>query len=83
MSSMYSECDSKNKVFSDVAACTKDALKADSRYGYHNGYIGYANRAIAALDVLDEKVTAGKMTEKEARYNMQEILASMQAQIAA
>lgn len=83
MGSMYSDCDSKNKVFTDVAVCTKSALKADSRYGFHNGYISYANRAMAALDVLDEKVTAGAMTEKEGRYKMQEILASMQSQVAA
>ncbi len=38
---------------------------------------------MAALDVMDEKVAAGQMTEKEARYNMQEILASQQREIAA
>ena len=81
--SMYSACDQKSEKFSEVAACTKAALKADSRYGFHNGYIAYANRAIAALDVMDEKVAAGQMTEKEARYNMQEILASQQREIAA
>lgn len=83
MGSMYSTCDQKSDKFSEVAACTKTALKADSRYGFHNGYIAYANRAMAAMDVMDEKVTAGAMTEKEARYKMQEILASMQREIAA
>ncbi len=83
MGSMYSTCDQQNQRFSDVASCTKAAIKADSRYGFHNGYIGYANRAMSGLDVLDEKVTARTMTEKEARYNMQEILASMQRQVAA
>lgn len=81
--SMYSACDQKSEKFSEVTACTKAALKADSRYGFHNGYIAYANRAMAALDVMDEKVAAGQMTEKEARYNMQEILASQQREIAA
>lgn len=82
MGTMYSSCDQKNERFSEVAACTKTALKSDSRYGFHNGYIGYANRAMAALDMLDEKVTSGVIGEKEARYKMQEILASMQTQIA-
>lgn len=82
MGTMYSSCDQRNERFSEVAVCTKTALKSDSRYGFHNGYIGYANRAMAALDMLDEKVTSGTMSEKEARYKMQEILASMQAQIA-
>jgi len=83
MGSMYSTCDQKSDKFSEVTACTKTALRADSRYGFHNGYIGYANRAMAAMDVMDEKVTAGTMTEKEARYKMQEILASMQREVAA
>jgi hypothetical protein len=83
MSSMYSTCDQKSDKFSAVAACTKTALKADSRYGFHNGYIAYANRVMAAMDVMEEKVAAGSMTEKEARYNMQEILASMQREVAA
>lgn len=83
MGSMYSTCDQKSDKFSEVAACTKAALKADSRYGFHNGYIAYANRAMAAMDVMDEKVTTGTMTEKEARYKMHEILASMQSEIVA
>jgi hypothetical protein len=82
MGSMYSSCDQKSASFAEAASCTKTALKEDSRYGFHGGYIRYANRAIAALDVLEEKVAAGAMTEKEARYNMQEVLASMQTQIA-
>jgi hypothetical protein len=83
MGSIYSTCDQKSDKFSDVAVCTKAALRADSRYGFHNGYIAHANRAMAALDFLDEKVTTGAITEKEARYKMQEILASMQREIAA
>lgn len=83
MGSMYSACDQKNKKFSDVSVCTKTALKADSRYGFHNGYIAYANRAMAALDMIDEQVASGQMTEKEAHYKMQELLASMQREIAA
>lgn len=83
MGSMYATCDQSNERFSDVASCTKAALKADSRYGFHNGYIRYANRAMAAVDVLDEKVAARTVSEKEARYQMHEILAAMQSQIAA
>lgn len=83
MGSMYSNCDQKNERFSDVATCTKAALKDDSRYGFHNGYIRNADQAMAALDMLDEKVSAGAMTEKEARYKMREILALMRAQTAA
>ncbi len=37
--SMYSACDQKSERFTEVAACTKAALRADSRYGFHSGYI--------------------------------------------
>lgn len=80
VSSMYSDCDSKNQRFSDIATCTKSALKADSRYGFHKGYQASANRAMANLDFLEEKVAAGAMTEKEARFRVQELLAAMRSQ---
>lgn len=83
MGSMYATCDQKNDRFSEVATCTKAALKADSRYGFHNGYITFANRAMAAIDVMEERVVAGTISEREARYKMHELLASMQREIAA
>lgn len=83
MGTMYSACDQQHDRFADVSACTKAAIKADSRYSFHNGYISNANRAMAAMDMLEEKVTSGSMTDKEARYQMHELMAQMQAQIAA
>lgn len=80
VTSMYSDCDSKYQVFADVAQCTKSALKSDSRYSFHKGYQANANRASSALDYLEEKVATGAMSEKEARFKVQEILAAMRAQ---
>jgi hypothetical protein len=83
MESMYSKCDQSNAKFSEVSICTKATLKADSRYNWHMGYVAYVNRAIAAMEVMEERVTAGTLSDKEARYNTQEILASMQREIKA
>lgn len=80
VTSMYAECESRHQPFADVSQCTKSALRSDSRYGFHKGYQANANRAVAALDYLEEKVAAGAMSEKEARFRVQEILAAMRAQ---
>lgn len=78
--SLYSDCDSRYRAFSEVAHCTRLALKADSRYSFHKGYQANANMASAALDYLEEKVAAGTMPESEARFRMQEILTAIRAQ---
>ena len=83
MSTMYSTCDQPGRGFIEVSDCTKSAIKADSRYSWMPAYQDQANRAIAGLDMLAEKVAAGAMTEKEARYHMQELLASMRQETAA
>lgn len=80
VTSMYADCESKYRLFAEVTQCTKLALKSDSRYSFHKGYQSNANRATAALDFLEEKVTTGAMSEKEARFRVQEILAAMRAQ---
>lgn len=80
VTSIYASCESRYQRFTDVTQCTKSALKADSRYGFHKDYQTNANRASSALDFLEEKVTAGAITEKEARFRVQEILAAMRAQ---
>lgn len=83
MDNMYSSCNEQHASFKGVAECTATALRADSRYSFHNGYISNANRVIAALDVLEERIASGRISEKEARYQVQELLAQMHAQVVA
>lgn len=78
--SIFNDCDAKSRQFSEVAECTVAALKADTRYSFHKGYQASANRAIAALNYLDESVSNGTLTERQARYQAQEVLASIRAQ---
>ena len=83
MDRMYSSCEQQHQRFADVSECAKQKITSDSRYGFHNGYIAYANRSISTLNMLEEKVESGAMTEREARYQMSELMAAMRAETAA
>lgn len=74
---MYTNCDAEGRKFAEVSACTKAAMRQKSDIPDPQRY---AARTVAALDLLEERLAQGEITEKQARYQFEEFLARLKAQ---